>query len=64
MEEYFQNDNKIQFIDYIVLAMFEDIRGELLHKDEEKILQILFNYPKLDSLKNLIKCAYIIRTFF
>ena len=64
LEEYFQNDKKIQFIDYIVVAMFEDIRGELLHKDEEKILQILFNYPKLDSPKNLIKCAYKIRTFF
>ena len=64
LEEYFQNDNKMQFIDYIVVAMFENIRKNLLKKDEEGILQILFNYPKLESPKDLIKSAYKIRTFF
>ena len=64
IEEFFQSDNLFQFIDYICVAMYENIREEIMAGDEEKILKLLFRYPQIDSPKNLIKNAYKIRSFF
>ena len=64
LEEYFQSDNKFQFVDYLCVAMYENIRDDLLNGHEEDILGILFKYPQIDTPKNLIKNAYKIRSFF
>ena len=64
LEEFFQSDNKFQFVDYLCVAMYENIRDDLLNGHEEDILRILFRYPQIDTPKNLIKNAYKIRSFF
>ena len=64
LEEFFQSDNKFQFLDYLCVALYENIRDDLLSGHEEDILRILFKYPQIDSPKNLIKNAYKIRSFF
>lgn len=64
LEEFFQSDNKFQFVDYLCLAMYENIRDDLLSKNEEDILKLLFRYPQIDTPKNIIKNAYKIRSFF
>jgi len=64
IEEFFQSDNLFQFIDYICVAMYENVKEEIMAGDEEKILKLLFRYPQIDSPKNLIKNAYKIRSFF
>ena len=64
IEEFFQIDNMFEFIDYICVAMYENVKDEIMAGDEEKILKLLFRYPQIDSPKNLIKNAYKIRSFF
>ena len=64
LEEFFQSDNKLQFIDYLCIAMYENIRDEMMVGQEEEILKLLFRYPQIESPKNLIKNAYKIRSFF
>ena len=64
LEEYFQSDNKLQFIDYLCIAMYENIRDEIMVGQEEEILKLLFRYPQIETPKNLIKNAYKIRSFF
>ena len=63
-EEFFQSDNKFQFIDYICIAMYENIKNKIMIGDEEEILKLLFKYPQIDTPKILIKNAYRIRSFF
>ena len=64
IEEFFQSDNKLQFIDYLCVAMYENVKDEIMKGQEEEILKLLFRYPQIDSPKNLIKNAYKIRSFF
>ena len=64
LEEFFQGDNKLQFIDYLCMAMYENIRDEIMIGHEEEILKLLFRYPQIETPKNLIKNAYKIRSFF
>ena len=64
LEEFFQSDNKLQFIDYLCIAMYENIRDEIMVGQEEEILKLLFRYPQIETPKNLIKNAYKIRSFF
>jgi TBC1 domain family protein 5 len=64
LEEFFQSDNNLQFIDYLSIAMYENIRDEMMVGQEEEILKLLFRYPQIESPKNLIKNAYKIRSFF
>ena len=64
IEEFFQNDNKLQFVDYLCVAMYENVKDEILVGHQEEILRLLFRYPQIDTPKNLIKNAYKIRSFF
>ena len=64
IEEFFQTDSKLQFIDYLCIAMYENVKDQIMVGDEEAILKVLFRYPQIDTPKNLIKNAYKIRSFF
>ena len=64
IEEFFQNDNKLQFADYICVAMYENVKDEIMMGQQEEILKLLFRYPQIESPKNLIKNSYKIRSFF
>ena len=64
LEEFFQSDKKFQFVDYICIAMYENVRKSILSSKEEEILQLLFKYPQIDTPIELIKNAYKIRSFF
>ena len=64
LEEFFQSDKKFQFADYICVAMYENVKGQILTSGEEEILKLLFRYPQIDSPVDLIKNAYKIRSFF
>jgi len=64
LEEFFQNDKKFQFVDYICIAMHENIKKSIINLKEDEILQTLFRYPQIESPIELIKNAYKIRSFF
>ena len=64
IEEFFQSDKKFQFVDYICVSMYENVRGQIMANGEEEILKLLFRYPQVDSPLDLIKNAYKIRSFF
>ena len=64
LEEFFQSDKKFQFVDYICIAMYENVKSSIIKSKEEEILQLLFKYPQIDSPFELIKNAYKIRSFF
>ena len=64
LEEFFQSDNKFQFMDYICIAMYENIKKEIMKNKQEEILKLLFRYPQVDTPFDLIKNAYKIRSFF
>ena len=64
LEEFFQSDKKFQFVDYICVSMYENVKKEIMNNKEEEILELLFNYPQVDSPIDLIKDAYKIRSFF
>ena len=64
LEEFFQSDNKFQFVDYICIAMYENIKKEIMKNKQEEILKLLFRYPQVDTPFDLIKNAYKIRSFF
>ena len=64
LEEFFQSDKKLQFVDYLCVAMYENIKDEIMVGQEEEILKLLFRYPQIESPKNLIKNAYKIRSYF
>ena len=64
IEEFFQSDNKFQFMDYICVAMYENVKKQIMKGNEEDILKLLFKYPQIDSPLDLIKNAYKIRSFF
>ena len=64
LEEFFQSDKKFQFADYICLALYENVKQEIMIKGQEEILNLLFRYPQIDTPKELIKDAYKIRSSF
>ena len=64
LEEFFQSDKKFQFVDYICISMYENVKNLILKSKEEEILQLLFKYPQIDTPAELIKDAYKIRSFF
>ena len=64
LEEFFQSDKKFQFVDYICIAMYENVKQQIMVNREEEILKLLFRYPQIDSPLDLIKNAYKIRSFF
>ena len=64
LEEFFQSDKKFQFVDYICIAMYENVKEQIMVNRQEEILKILFRYPQIESPLDLIKNAYKIRSFF
>lgn len=64
LEEFFQSDTKFQFVDYICIAMYENVKSSIMKSKEEEILKLLFKYPQIDTPIELIKNAYKIRSFF
>ena len=57
----FENKNKekynLIYIDYISIAMIIRIRDDLKIKDQNECFQILFKYPEIKNIKDLIKLS-------
>ena len=63
VENYIKNNYNFDFLDFICVAMIENIKNRLMDHNLEDCLHILFNYPKTESPINLLKLAYKIRSF-
>ena len=58
--EFENKDNekyKLIYIDYISIAMIIRIRDDLRIKDQNECFQILFKYPEINNIKDLIKLS-------
>ena len=48
----------LSFIDSICLAMIIRLRKYILNRDQNECFSLMFKYPKIDNIKNLIILAY------
>ena len=64
VEEFFEGDSTLKFVDFIALSLFVSAREKLLSETQDGCLSLLFKYPEIESGKKMINVAYKIRSKF